>query len=66
MIAHTDSSSANVSAHWTAHATIADGAVADYSRGVHAQVGVPRVDANRDDPDLAGHRATELTTLKAA
>lgn len=53
--------SANVRADWRADAARADGAVADYSRGLAAKVGVPRADAERDDCDLAGHRVTELT-----
>lgn len=44
----------------------ADGAVADHSCGVGAQLVVVPVDAHRDDLDLTGHRATELTTARAA
>ena len=45
----------------------ADGAVADYSRGVAAQLAVVDPHAQRDDLDLAGHRVTELTPeLRAA
>lgn len=44
----------------------ADGAVADHSRGVGSQLVVIPVNAHRDDPDLAGHRATELATQTRA
>lgn len=44
----------------------ADGAVADYSRDLAGQLAVVRSNAERDDPDLAGHRATELTTVAEA
>jgi hypothetical protein len=44
----------------------ADGAVADDSRGVHEQLVLVPPDAHRDDPNLAGHRATELARLEAA
>ena len=44
----------------------ADGAVTDDSRGVGAEAVVVPVDAHRDDLDLAGHRATELTTVARA
>ena len=43
----------------------ADSAVADYSRGVAAQLAVVNPNTHRDDLDLAGHRATELTTRAA-
>jgi imidazole glycerol phosphate synthase subunit HisF len=51
----------DAAANRAAKALGADGAVADYSRGVGTQAVVVPVDANRDDADLAGHRATELT-----
>lgn len=56
----------NIAAHWPAFAAIADGAVADNSRGVHGQVTVVSPHANRDDLDLTGHRPTELTPAEAA
>ena len=59
-------STANMAADWPAEAARADGAVADYSRGVGATVVVVPVDAHWDDLDLTGHRATELTPAQAA
>lgn len=58
-------SSANGAAHVATFATVADGAVADYSRGVGTQVGVVPMDANRSDPDLTGHFVREITTCAA-
>lgn len=53
--------STNATAHGAARATIADSAVADYSRDPGGKVAVMRADAHRDDPDMTGHRPTELS-----
>jgi hypothetical protein len=44
----------------------ADGAVTDYARSLDGESFVVRTDANRDDPDLAGHRPTEVTPWSAS
>lgn len=50
----------------TAPAARADSAVADYSRHVAGELAVVRADANRDDPDLVGHRPIEITLDEVA
>lgn len=60
----TDQLGAGLANGWTtttASSTVADCAVADYSRDVNAQLPVMRPDLHRDDADLTGHRFTELT-----
>ena len=53
------------SANGPAPAARADCAVADYSANVAGELAVMRPDRDRDDVDLTGHRATELTTSPA-
>lgn len=55
-----ETGSANVGLHAATQATRADSAVADYSRHLNGELAVMSPHANRDDPDLAGHRATDL------
>lgn len=45
----------------TAVATIADCAMADYSRDVTGELAVVPANAHRDDTNLAGHRPTEIS-----
>jgi len=44
----------------------ADSAMRDDARAVHSELGVIRRDADRDEPDVSGHRVTEVTPSKAA
>lgn len=38
----------------------------DDSRTVHGELGIVGRDADRDEPDVTGHRGTELTAIEAA
>jgi len=38
----------------------------DYSRNMATELAVVRVHADRYEPDLVGHRVTELTRVEAA
>jgi hypothetical protein len=66
VIALVGTSSSMVVATWSSPAARADGAVADYSRHVTGELALVPADANRDDPDLVGHRPTELTLEERA